>query len=376
MSIYKKIKSLDSKFSWSFFGFLIGILGFGYAIYVDQFKELKPKLIYDLLSNTKVLSVREDVNKLDIIYDGQNLKEQKENLILLTVRIKNEGSQNIVEGDYYSKILFGLKVRGGKIAEKPQLIDASNKFLKENVSLEFDSLNSIKINKVQIDEGQYFTIKILTICKQNISPSIVPIGKISGMTTEFEVRESYLSDKKEEESFFERLIAGSVSIHVARFFFYLLVLILFSLVVILPTSQITTFFEEKNKKRKIEKFREKTKIELTENIELVFDLYREDGAYYIKWLNKILSDKEKLKKYLGYFEEKTKEEYLLDDFKEQPQQRLNELDTERVNYFYSMKSILTKLVDKKIITKTEDDVLVNEMFKNELMEFNYFIDIQ
>jgi len=39
MPLFKKLKTLDTKFSWSFFGFLIGIIGVSYAIYVDQFKE-------------------------------------------------------------------------------------------------------------------------------------------------------------------------------------------------------------------------------------------------------------------------------------------------------------------------------------------------
>ena len=316
------------------FGFLIGILGFVYAIYVDQFKEQKPKLVYDLLSNTQVLSVKEDINKLDIIYDKQNLKEQKENLILLTVRIKNEGNINIKEGDYYSKIPFGLKISGGKIAEKPQLIDASNKFLKENIVLLFDTLNSISINKVPIDVGQYFTIKILTICNLNVSPSIVPVGKISGMRDEFQIRKSYLSDQKEEQSFFEKLINGSVSIHIARFFFYLLIMILFGVVFGIPTSQISSYFEERNKKRKIEKFREKTKIELSEKIEMVFDIYRNEGNYFIKWLHRILSDKEKLRKYLNYIDYRTKEDNLIDDFRDHlPQQ--SEVYVEQIHYLSS-----------------------------------------
>ena len=119
-----------------------------------------------MLSNTQVLSLKEDVNKLDIIYDGQNLKEQKENLILLTIKLKNEGNLNIKESDYFSKMPFGFKIIGGKIAEKPQLIDASNKFLRENILLSLDTLNNISINKVPIGEGEYFTIKVLTICNQ------------------------------------------------------------------------------------------------------------------------------------------------------------------------------------------------------------------
>jgi hypothetical protein len=373
MTIYKKIKSLDSKFSWSFFGFLIGFLGIAYAIYVEQFKEERPKLVFDLLSNTQVLSVNEDVNKLDIIYDGQNLKAQKKNLILLTIRIKNEGTEGIKEGDYYSKIPFGLKIEGGNIAENPQLIDASDNFLKENVSLSNDSLNNIIINKIPIEENQYFTIKVLTICNQNISPTITPFGKINRMIGEFEIQNSYLSGQKTKKSFFENLTDGSISIHIARFFYYLILIFLVGFLIGFPVSKISKYFERKGKEKIIEKFREKTKIELTDKIDIVFDIYRKENIYYFKWLYKLLSDNEKLVRHLNYFENRNNEDYLIEDFREESPLS-NQSYEERIHYITSTNYLISILMHKKVIIKTDKDVTVDEQFKNGFMEFYHFID--
>ena len=46
MSFWHKIKTIDNKFSWSFLGFLIGILGFSVAIYTIYLKKvIKNKVV-------------------------------------------------------------------------------------------------------------------------------------------------------------------------------------------------------------------------------------------------------------------------------------------------------------------------------------------
>jgi hypothetical protein len=372
MGIYSNLKSLDSKFSWSFMGFLIGILGIGYAIYIDQFKEEKPKVIFDILSNTQVLSVKENLNKLDIIYDNQNLKEQKENLILLTIRISNEGNEDIRESDYYSKAPFGFKINNGKIAENPIIIDASSKILKDNLALSYDTINNIILNKVPFNRDQYFTIKVLTICKENVLPSITPTGNITGINEIFPVRNSYINGQKKELSFFESLTFGSFAMHIARFFFYIFFIAIIGLLIGFPASKISTILENKKRKKKIEKFRDKTKIQLSDNIDLIFDFYKDQGEYRIKWLNRILGDKEKLKKHILRNENINLEDFILNDYPPE----ISQMRMESISQISETMNLISKLKDKKIIEKKGEDFIVNEKFKNELLEFNYFIDIQ
>jgi hypothetical protein len=372
MGLYANLKTLDTKFSWSFMGFLIGILGIGYAIYIDQFKEEKPKVIFDILSNTQVLSVKENLNKLDIIYDNQNLKEKKENLILLTIRVSNEGNEDIRESDYYSKAPFGFKINNGKIAETPTIIDASSRILKNNLTLSYDSINNIKLNKVPFNKDQYFTVKVLTICKENVLPSIIPTGNITGINEVFPVRNSFKNGQKQELSFLESLTFGSLGMHIARFFFYLFSMSAGGLLIGIPMSKISTILENKKRKKKIEKFRDKTKIKLSENIDLLFDIYKDEGEFRIKWLNRMLGDKEKLKKYISRNESTNYDDFALNDYPSE----VTRINMENVMRISKSKSIISRLTEKKLIEKTDDDLLINEEFKNELLEFNYFIDIQ
>ena len=231
MGIISSLRTIDDKYSWSFLGFMIGIIGIGYAVYVSHFREERPLVVFDVLSNTQVLSVKENVNKLDIVYNNKNLKERHEDLILLTVRISNEGDKDVTEHDYYSKIPFGLRIVDGKVADKPNLIDASNQFLKENLSMNYDSLSNITINNIPIDKAQYFTIKVLIICRENTFPSIVPTGKISGISEDFVIRQSYKEGQKEELSFFRLLTYGSLGIHILRLFFYLFCFLVLGLLI-------------------------------------------------------------------------------------------------------------------------------------------------
>lgn len=375
MGLFKNFKTLDSKFSWSFLGFLIGIFGIGYAVYVSQFKEENPEVIFDILSNTQVLSVKENLNKLDIIYDGQNLKEQKESLILLTIRISNIGNEDIRENDYFSKVPFGLRINNGKIAESPIIIDASSKILKDNLTISYDTLNNIILNKVPFNQDQNFTIKVLTICKENTLPTITPLGNITGINEVFPVRQSFKDGQKEEKTFLEQLTLGSFGIHLARFFFYILCMVAFGLLVGIPSSKLSTYFENKKRKKKIQKFRDKTKIQLSDKVELIFDIYKNDGEHYIKWLNKSLEDKEMVSNYLAYFENRKNENLLMNDYLTE---RLHdsEIQMNRIEHFSTTNRIISKLLDKEFIIKENSEITIDEQFKSELREFNYFIDIQ
>jgi hypothetical protein len=374
MSFINRLRTLD-KFPWNFPGFVIGLIGIGYAIYVEQFREIKPEIVFDVLSNTQVLSVKENLNKLDIIYDGQNIKEKKENLILLTIRISNEGNQSVRESDFYSRSSFGLKILEGRIAEMPLLIDASNDFLRNNLLLTYDSLNQIDINKLPFDINQSFTIKVLTICKENTLPSIKSVGKITGITDDFTIRESFKGEQKQEKSFLKNLTSGSFGIHVARFFYYLLCMVAFGLFIGYPASRISDHFEKKRKKRQVQKFREKTKIKLSNRAEFIFNIFLSEREHYIKWLHRLISDEGKLKDYLLYYKNPRMERLLNEDSLEFRRTH-NEPHIEQIGHLHYAAKIISKLITEKFIIEDGDKVTVDQQFKNELQEFVYFIDIQ
>jgi hypothetical protein len=375
MGIISSFRTIDDKFSWSFLGFLVGIIGIGYAIYVTHFRDERPLVVFDILSNTQVLSVKENVNKLDIVYNGTNLKERHEDLILLTVRISNEGDKDISEHDYYSKIPFGLKILDGKVADRPILIDASNSFLKNNLTLSYDTLSNVTINNIPLDKTQYLTIKVLIICRENTLPSIIPSGKISGISEDFIIRQSFKEGQKEELSFFRLLTYGNLGIHVARFFFYLFCMMAVGLLIGIPTSKISSVLDIRRKKKIINRFREKTKIELSKNIDIIFDIYKSKGAEIIKWLNRLCSNQARLNRELLYYE---KRKLVHSDIREQVIMHHHDSPELSRHHFIRMarNSILLKLLDNQIILKQGDEYIVDEQFKKEIQEFSFYLEFQ
>jgi hypothetical protein len=377
MGILKRLKTLDNEFSWSFSGFIIAIISIGYAIYVDEFKQEKPKIVFDILSNTTVLSVKENLNKLDVLYKGQNLKEKKENLILLTVKISNDGNKDIRETDYYTKTPFGFKIKNGKIAEKPIIIETSNKIFRENMSVSYDSLNNINFNKIPFNEKQYFVVKTLIISKKGVLPSIEPVGIITGINESFTVNETYVSNQKNELSFSESIVFGTPLVHIVRVIFYSIIIIGVASQLIYFFGSFFVYFQEKRRKSKIQKFRNKTKIKLSEKSNILFTIYIEEGIKKIKMISKLLVQEEKLKKFISFYENMENENFFFDDFlsgtpEKQKSTRFEEFKTP----FLRNNEMVKNLLENKLIIKSGDDIIIDEEFKNELIEFNYFIEVQ
>lgn len=297
MGFFSYIKSLDSKFSWSFLGFVLAIASTGYAVYLAQFKSTSPELAFDILSCTQVLSVNENINNLDIFYKNQNLKQRKENLIVLTVRVANEGETGIREGDFFSKIPFGMSVIGGKIVDNPVLTSASNKFLKDEINLSYDSLNNIIISKIPIDKNQNFTIKVLTICPDRLLPTVVPLGKIAGIVNDITVRESYKQPANKELPLWKELTHGNFFAHILRFLAYLIILVTTAIVIIWPTTVISDALDARKRRKAVAMFMQQTSFVFPEYFQLVTNLYIENGLKELRRLFSIFDNNTLLNKY-------------------------------------------------------------------------------
>lgn len=87
MNIKNKLSKIDQKFSWSFLGFIIGIIGIGFTIYTIFFFEKVPIIKYEVISNTSVLDVKENISRLDIIFDSVSIKKSEQNLRIITLTL-------------------------------------------------------------------------------------------------------------------------------------------------------------------------------------------------------------------------------------------------------------------------------------------------
>ena len=93
------------------------------------FYEKHPHLRYDILSQVPVYDVRGDITNLDIIFDGQSIRSQRQMLTLISVKVENAGNAGItIQSSYDDNYLPGGRIDGGKII-KADILAASNGYL-------------------------------------------------------------------------------------------------------------------------------------------------------------------------------------------------------------------------------------------------------
>lgn len=86
MSIISNIAAIDRKFAWSFFGFVLAVFFGGITIYNEFIRNPNPSLSVQILSDTNVLDVRENVPELKIVYGDVDIKSLSQTLSVVVFR--------------------------------------------------------------------------------------------------------------------------------------------------------------------------------------------------------------------------------------------------------------------------------------------------
>lgn len=375
MGIFSNIKNLDSKFSWSFLGFLIGIAGFGYAIYIDYNNDEYTDLSFEIISNTNVLDLNEEINDLVVNYKGENILQTNRNLKVLTVRINNTGTKHINNFDYDQGQNWGFKIKNGNIVNNPELISASNAYLKESIlNIKADTLGKVIFPKIIIESGENFVVKVLTISSISENPTIQPFGKIAGIN-KFNVYETELESK--ELNFWQKLLVGNFLVHFVRFFFYLIVIIIFSVSFGLTMSKISDSFQAYKDKKKIDKYRKNTSLEIDKNLDKVFEIFIKYKKPFLLKAQTVLSKKEILLRLLKLNSiQQEKLQIVRDESPELFEPYSREFIREASSVYPLNDFVISRLKKYEVIEEKDDDVEIDENFVKALNDFIYFLKIQ
>ncbi|MEZ4942228.1 MAG: hypothetical protein R3D58_15225 [Saprospiraceae bacterium] len=282
------LKKIDKKYAFGLLtGLIFGILGF----YADFLRQKNPKLEFDIISNTEILDVKEDVGKIDIFYDGENLQKQNQTLRLIVLRITNNGSEHILKDYYYEDSPLGFKIENGEILEKPIVLQTSNTELKKAIKFFIDSTQTVTLPNFILEKSDYFTIKLLIKHSQGKEVILNPIGKIVGVK-KIKLVNSFI--EKENESFWQRLIKGSIGIHIARFFMYIFGFGFGMMAIIFPIAIITEYFSKRKREKNLKVFKLYLNKESLEKYDWVLKEYQENGDSKIGYWQRLANDKELL----------------------------------------------------------------------------------
>ena len=216
---------IEQALPWSFLGVLLTILIGAPPIFLSL-REKKPDVTFEITSDYNILDVHKPLKDLSILFRGQNIQENKLNLRIYSLTIRNDGETDIKQSDFDQSKPWGLSISGAQIIEQPRLVYSNSKYILEELSPKIVSSNEIDFNKIIFERGKYFTIEIQVIHQASTTPEIIPIGKVAGLESQNVVRHTAAEPSA---SFWQKVFVGTVTVQLVRTLIYLIGSILLSI---------------------------------------------------------------------------------------------------------------------------------------------------
>lgn len=355
--IGKLLNNLDKKYA---FGLLTGLVFGLLSVYTDFFRSTNPQIQFDILSNTTVVDLKENIGKIDILYDSTSILSKKQTLSLITVKIANNGNSDILKYFYDSHFPLGFKIDKGIILEKPTLIQSSNNYIGQSIGLTSKNQNEINFSDFIFEKDEFFVLKILVLHNAREQPEIIPEGKVAGVK-QIGVIKSYLS--KETKTFWQRVFDGSVLIHVTRFFTYLFGFVLFALVIILPIAFISDSLAKRKRKRKLKEFRIHLRREFSDPEIFITEFFLDNGIDALRRFKKIASQ---FQRYRRVFE------VINPNF--DPRLMVNHL--EQRPYEMATMDLIKSLKEKQYVTVQEGKLIFKDNLDSFINQFISFLETE
>lgn len=298
MGITAKLAMVEKKFAWSFLGFILAAIFGGIALYTEFLRKDNPVITYEILSNTKILDVKEDVTGLSISYSGEDIRKARKTLSVLLIKIGNEGRSPILKSYYDNNSPLGLSINQGEVI-KAEITAGTTDYLRQNASISIRGSSSVEFNQIIIEPNESLTAKLLVLNPEQYSPTIVPKGKIAG------VKQFLLIDRTSDqtkETFWMKVISGSLWVQASRTVIYTIVFFILIAIIIAPTVYISEKKAGLKRSRVIRQFKSVADSVSNELNTDVYQFYKENGLTVLKRIIKILANERQLKALLKKYD--------------------------------------------------------------------------
>ncbi|RZK60214.1 MAG: hypothetical protein EOO91_02200 [Pedobacter sp.] len=340
---------------------LLGIAGTIITIYAFL-QEQKVDLTYEIIANTNVLDFNADLSKLEVTYDSTNLKQTKQNLRIFTIKIVNHGDKDILKEYYDFNEPLGMQIKGGRIIETPELINASSDYLKRNLKTKIVANEKINFSQVILESNEYFIIKILVLHKKDIIPKIISAGKIAGQK---DIIVMNAIDVKKDNNFLEQTFYGTAWTQVVRLIAYFFGLVFIIAFIIIISTSIDGFRRRQKKAKIISNFKDLKSYEYTRMDDAIFDRYKKDGPGAIKQMQKLInSEKELNEMYTKLSEGLRSKEF----------RRFRNSKGISYRYRSSDWSVIKEMTSDGVIFKDQNSLKVNLAMKDTIEKFVVFLE--
>ncbi|MBK9441418.1 MAG: hypothetical protein IPN53_08935 [Comamonadaceae bacterium] len=300
MSIISNIAELDRKFAWSFFGFVLAVFFGGITVYNEFIKNPNPSLSVQILSDTNVLDVRENVPELKIVYGDVDIKSLNQTLSVVVFKVQNLGGAPILNSYYEEKAVPTLNLTSGKFIKVEQ-VGATNDYLTTSAQPVLVGQSNLQLPKVILEPGESYTLKALLLHGPRSGLPFKATGKVAG-TKEIPVVAVETEGKK--ESFWLSVVSGSPSTQLARapvyFFGFFLLLFFIGAPIAFVSDRVQAF----SRRRTVKQFKRHYSGEIAIAETKVLGVYQKDGLSPLVRTREVVGDEVKLKRVLMYIDEK------------------------------------------------------------------------
>ena len=292
--LFSNLKTMDQKFSWSFTGFIAAVIFGAIAVYTAFFYVKRPAISYDIISNTRVYDIRENVDSLEIRFENQNIRESKQTLSVLTLKVSNPSDIDILKTFFDDSNPLGVVITNSRII-RYEITAANDDYTKAASQINKTRDDTLIFSPFILDSGAYFTLKILLIHSEDFIPHPAAIGKLAGVA---HVLITDFTGAPIKEPFWRKAISGMFLTQLLRVVVYGLGTIVSIFVITITLINLGEWLTQMRRKRLVKNFSTAYEGSITEKEKAVFDEYISKGEYFIVEAEKLLINRSRLQYFL------------------------------------------------------------------------------
>lgn len=235
----------------------VALLSMVFAIYQTFIYERKGEIGLTIAPPAKVLDIHKAVGGLEVSYGGENLRDSKKTLWVISATIRNEGNAEIRKIDFDENDPVGFYVEKGKIVDNPSL-RTSVPYLQRNFKLS-QVENKITVSPSILEPGDTVFVSFLVLGDEISPPSISPLGKIAGAgDVQFKSSEDAKGSATSDNLIFtDALWLQPLRMVIYTLFFMVTIAVIASLVnaIKAPLSKVKNLKKERCRRAAIDKFK-------------------------------------------------------------------------------------------------------------------------
>lgn len=244
-------RSIERRFPWSFLGFLAGVIFGLFGIYTVFFYNKTADLKAEILSFAPVLSIRENVQDLEILFKGQNIKQTRNALTLVNLKLINIGNIALKPGDFDQKDLLAICLTDGEFVNS-DILERSDPYLDKVFAETTKTPQRIAFPPFIMEPSHFMSLKLLILHNESVTPTLTIKGKVANVP---KIPIVGLSETAATRSAMAIALSGGLLIQFIRIGLYGIGAVILFLIILIPSIVIIDKAEDhglRRRKRRIE----------------------------------------------------------------------------------------------------------------------------